>query len=160
MSICPSDHKHGLNTTCRSEHHCKCDDCREHAREYEYWREGHIRAGRPLLVDATGTIRRMRALRRLGWSSAAIAKRAGRSKQWAQGLTRNRKVSRATAKTIRTLCDELSMSIPPARTRGELASMVRARKHAERQGWPAPLAWDDDTIDDPAAMPSGVKEAA
>lgn len=43
----------------------------------------------------------------------------------------------------------------------EQASLVRrARRHATAQGWPPPLAWDDDDIDNPDASPANWKEAA
>jgi hypothetical protein len=68
-------------------------------------------------------------------------------------LTRGQ-VLAATARAAATLYDEL-WDVPPAtdshRTR---QSASRARNHAAARGWPPPAAWDDDTIDDPAAGPA------
>ena len=33
----------------------------------------------------------------------------------------------------------------------------RARSTAKRKGWAPPMAWDDDTIDDPQAKPVGLR---
>lgn len=102
--------------------------------------------GRPLKVDATGTHRRIRALMRLGWPSREIARSAG----WdcrvsVTNVLRYGKVSAASAARIRRTYDELSMKVGPS---------PWTRAYAERAGWPPPLAWDDDTIDDPKARPA------
>jgi hypothetical protein len=49
---------------------------------------------------------------------------------------------------VRDIYDQLSMQIPEGRY------VARTRNHAERMGWPPPLAWDD--IDDPDECPSGL----
>lgn len=158
--VCPPDHAHAANSTCRAAHHCKCDACREGAREYEFWRAAQRRRGRPLLVDATGTVRRIRALQRLGWSLRTISLAAGRAETWAGSLARVRSVSPATAATVRALYDDMSMRLPPTRTWQERSAVTKARNHAERAGWPPPLAWDEDAIDDPGASPAEWKDAA
>lgn len=158
--ICPPDHGHGENSTCRSLHHCKCVACTEAAKLYEFWRQGQIRAGRPLMVPAVGTIRRMRALQRLGWSLRVIAEAAGYSESWSQGITRQTTVSRRTAETVRRVYDLLSMRIPSQRTTTERSSVMRAKNYAARQGWAAPLDWDEDEIDRPDGRPAGMEKAA
>lgn len=149
--ICPPDHDHAKSGTCRSVHHCKCGPCTDRARRYENWRS---RQG-PLLVPSVGTVRRIRALNRLGWSSYALSARLGKAPCWVAGLARRNQVSRKTAAAVRRLYDELSMTVPP-----RSASSVRARNYAARMGWPPPLAWNDEHIDMPDAMPAETKEAA
>lgn len=99
-----------------------------------------------VLVDSVGTVRRLQALAALGWSCGALAERLGTTSRALQpvvaGRTKHVKAQRARA--VRDLYDALSMTV------GQSARTVTA---ARRNGWVAPLAWDDDTIDDPAALP-------
>jgi len=148
-TICPPDHAHGKNSTCRAQHHCKCEDCTTFGREYEFWRQGQLKAGRPLQVPSTGAIRRLRALQRLGWSLSAIGHAAGHTESWPHSITRQTVISTRTDKEVRAVYDALSMRIPVGTTPNEIAAITRARRYAERQGWPPPLAWDDDAIDLP-----------
>lgn len=122
---------------------------------YEYWRQAQLRAGKPLRVPIVGVLRRLRALNRLGWSRRAIAERMGRTESWLSQVTRRTFVSPETAAAVREVYDELSMRLPEASTPTERGAVFRAKTHAERMGWPPPLAWSDDTIDDPEAEPEG-----
>lgn len=114
---------------------------------YEYWRAAQKRRGRDLLVNATGTRRRIRALQRLGWSQQALADQLGMSAPWITHLMRVQRVKPATAERVSELYERLCMTLPPARTPMERASATKARRYAEKAGWPSPLAWDD--IDNP-----------
>ena len=116
----------------------------------------HMRrkAPAPRMVDATGTIRRIRALVAVGWTFRAISARAGHSKGWAVTITYSTTVQHTTADLIARLYDEMWCMKPPMGTAQERESAGRARKLAERKGWGSPLAWDDDTIDDPDAEPA------
>src|SRR5260370_105288 len=62
-------------------------------------------------------------------------------------------VAAAAARRVRKLYDKLWDQPPGEATRGQRISAAKARGHAARHNWPPPLAWDDDTIDDPAAQP-------
>jgi hypothetical protein len=111
------------------------------------------------LVDATGTIRRLRALVALGWPRAHLERRLGFSSRTAWLLTAARRtqdqVTVSTREAVRSLYDELSLEVPsPSR------ATTRARNLAAEHGWPPPLAWDDDVIDEPAGRPRGWKAAA
>ena len=64
---------------------------------------------------------------------------------------RREQVAVATAQLVRELYDELAMVTGPSQ---------RARTLAAKHGWAPPLAWDDETIDDPAARPHGVDTTA
>ncbi len=107
------------------------------------------------LVDATGTRRRLRALVALGWPLKHLQLRLGFSTRtvWLlAGSTASDEAALVNVRTrdaVRRLYDDLSLTIPaPGR------ATTRARNIAGARGWPPPLAWDDDLIDDPAATPA------
>lgn len=98
------------------------------------------------LVDATGTKRRIRALvsygysyaemaRRVGWTTANLAKLAGDD-------TVN--VTAGTARLIVDLFNELQLTP---------GTNSRAKKRGKSHGWALPMEWEEDEIDDPAATP-------
>jgi hypothetical protein len=100
-------------------------------------------------LSSVGARRRVQALAVVGWPRSHLAGRMGVSLQALSGMVRRDRMVARNARAIRGLYDELSMRAGPS---------VRAREDAERAGWLSPLAWDDDTIDDPAALPVGVAE--
>ncbi len=97
-------------------------------------------------VPAVGTVRRLRALVAIGWTQTQLCDRLG----WR--LTNGSRLFRAeagmvTADTARSVADLFGvLQMVPG-------SSQRARNQARRAGWAAPMAWDEDTIDDPAARP-------
>jgi hypothetical protein len=116
----------------------------------------------PGFVPKIGAVRRIQGLLAIGWTHAHInaagelashrsENTLGQAGDW---------INRDTHDAICRVYDQLSMtSGPSARTRGRAAKL----------GYPPPLAWDDDEIDDPAAVPqhqvqdvagSGVDQAA
>ena len=107
-------------------------------------------------VDAAGTRRRMQALAAAGWSAGRLAGLLGVERAHAGRIIRgdNPRVSAATARQVRGLYDELWDRPPPEGTRWEKTAANRTRNHARMQGWPLPAGWDDDEIDDPAAVPA------
>lgn len=147
IPICPAT-RHGPTAADYMRRGCRCPDAREAYRLYrKRHREGRQPAG---YVDATGTRRRLQALTALGYDQKHLAGRLGISRPAIGYLTGSRTstVHRATAAAAAELYDELSMRVAPA---GFTATYARAV--ARRNGWPPPLAWDDDTIGDPAARP-------
>ncbi|MDG4798962.1 hypothetical protein [Micromonospora sp. WMMD980] len=102
-------------------------------------------------IDATGTIRRIRALAAIGHTLTAIAEGIGWTLQNLSHLAhsdagpRGRHVEVRTAQAVAGLYDSWSMTVPT----GWVCD--RARRRAAELGWPPPLAWDDDQIDDPTA---------
>ena len=110
------------------------------------------------LVDSTGTRRRLQALVASGWPLYVLAGRAGLSREniWKRlGVTLTRV---STRDAVRRLYDELWDADPIAHgVRPQ--SVAKARARGLREGWPPPLAWDDDEIDDPAARPAGMRTA-
>lgn len=99
------------------------------------------------LVDATGTRRRMRALVALGWSFREQALNAGIAVDPYRRSAGVGGVRLATARMVGDVYDRLSMVRPDGRAAGW------SRQFAHRCGWFPPLAWDDDRIDDPDALP-------
>lgn len=112
----------------------------------------------PTLTPATGLTRRVRALYAIGWTCADQAREAGVSKQQITRLLRGdfQRATPATVQRVTTLYRRLSMTVPtdpPPAGRGYVPLHERARRDAARRGYAPPLAWDDDTIDDPNAEP-------
>ena len=98
-------------------------------------------------VPAVGSMRRLRALARLGWPLTASAAGAGISHPYARDIAagRVRRVSRPVADAIAAMFDARSMRPGP---------MPRVATRAKANGWAPPMAWDD--IDDPAQRPRGI----
>jgi DNA-binding CsgD family transcriptional regulator len=96
-------------------------------------------------VDATGTIRRLRALAAIGWPIAHVADRLGMYPTAVSNIARGRldhvraTTAELVAREYRALC----------RTPGP---SQRVRTEARAKGWHSPAAWDGN-IDDPAAQP-------
>ncbi|GAA5198629.1 hypothetical protein [Microbacterium jejuense] len=152
---CPQtpEHKHGENSTCRSLHHCKCADCTQFGAEYEFWRQAQIRRGRKLLIDATGTRRRIRALHTIGYSQRAIATMAGRSEPWVTHLMRVDKVKPPTAELIAGIYSRCWMNPPIGDTPTARAAITKTKRYAAAAGWAGPLDWDDiDTDPEPGTQ--------
>jgi hypothetical protein len=97
-----------------------------------------------IYLDATGSIRRVRALQAIGHSTQTIADacKTGRAKIELIVNGKQPTVREMLASKIRHAYSHLSEQ--PGRS-------VRGRNRAHREGWAPPGAWDD--IDDPAAMP-------
>lgn len=156
--VCPPDHAHGANSTCRSLHGCACDGCRAGAAATQrrlYWAR---KTGCARLVPALGAQRRIRALQRLGWSAKAIAERVDRTESWVGAILRNERITPATHRIIDRLFRDLQFTLPNPTGRHEKAAVTKARRYAERAGWAPPLAWDN--IDDPNETPQGYRKEA
>jgi lambda repressor-like predicted transcriptional regulator len=106
-------------------------------------------------VSATGTRRRLQALARIGWSPARLARQYGFHVRTLQTVTAGR-VDWVTAKTFRAVrgfFDDLWETPAPAESREARISVSRTVAWAARNCWAAPMEWDEDTIDDPDAVP-------
>lgn len=110
-------------------------------------------------VDSTGTHRRIRALVASGWSMAKIGARLGVTPSNFGSLMAAGQVTAATARSVRELYDELWDQAPPESEHRQKIAANRARNYARARGWFPPMAWDDDTIDDPASRPSTGEKA-
>lgn len=106
------------------------------------WRSGHERA----YVSAAGSRRRLRALCATGHTTHALAGEMGVTQKAVSNLSSGAQefVTVGLAKSVSDLFDRLQLS--PGRS-------AIARKRALAKGWHPPLAWDEETIDDPGAVP-------
>lgn len=95
-------------------------------------------------VPAVGTVRRLRALVAIGYTQAGLSHRIGMLPTNGSRLFTGKHtvVTAATALRVETLFNHTQLIPGPSE---------RARRRAADLGWPPPLAWDEDTIDDPAA---------
>lgn len=109
-----------------------------------------------VLVDPTGTIRRLKALMALGWPAGQLVARLGWSHRTLWVLMRSPGPIRAhTRHDVIELYAELSSRLPaPSR------QVTARRRLSQRYGWAPPAAWDDDEIDEPGATPSGHEPVA
>lgn len=99
-------------------------------------------------ASGIGVARRIQGLCTLGWSMRHQAGVLGWGMPNYHALLDQKFTSLATAAKVSGLYEQLSMTPAPT---GQGAT--RARNDARRKGWFGPLAWDDESIDDPAAMP-------
>jgi hypothetical protein len=103
-------------------------------------------------VDSCGARRRVQALAWMGWPKATVAARTGIPVTTLRTLILpSRRISFDYAARVAEVYDELSHLRGP--------SKISAGK-ARGDGFAPPLAWDDDTIDDPRARPAGIRRAA
>lgn len=105
-------------------------------------------------VDATGTHRRLKALMWLGWPSRVLAQRMGVHEAWtSRSFSSRTRVTQAVEARVRVLYDGW-WNVQPERVGVDAGEAEDTRVYARVQGWHGPLAWDDDTIDDPKALPA------
>jgi len=147
-SACPGT-RHGTYVA-HTKYGCRCPDAREDLRLYTKRRkQGRAPVRR---IDATGTIRRVKALWTIGHNSDTIAAAITNHGQYLsadsiRNIARGRRwVTPATHAAIHYAYDALSM------TRG---TSLLTHLRATAAGYHPPLAWDDETIDDPDAKPLG-----
>lgn len=103
-------------------------------------------------IDPTGTRRRVQALQTLGWSRPRLGAEIGITDSNFKACLRNPTVSARFARKVAGLYDRLWSQRPE--DHGVKAWVAdRIRRDAAAAGYASPLAWDDDTIDDPKAQP-------
>lgn len=104
------------------------------------------------MVPAIGARRRLQALAALGYSYVEVGELLGTAGSNVAFLAnRKRMIRPETDSKVLIVYDKLSMVIPPDCRRKSYA-LTFARKN----GYLPPLAWDDETMDDPYALPSGL----
>ncbi len=142
--VCPkARHVHGTRGAYQKDG-CRCFPCRIASSDADA-RADYRDVG--VFVPRVGTIRRLEALHAVGWSESDIARRLGVSKQAVQGWRTHRsdRILATTAASVAGVYDRLWDKPATGRMR------ARTLNWAARNRWFPPLAWDDDTIDDPAA---------
>ena len=118
------------------------------------WQHGNARAllniGEPTIgrIGATGTTRRLQALAVMGHNLRVVAEMTGIPESSLSVIRSGRcaRVEVRNASAVAGAYEQLSM------TRGKSSPSF-----ALSRGWVGPLSWDDDTIDDPASRPCGVR---
>ena len=100
-------------------------------------------------VDGTGSRRRLRSLVAVGWPQRELAERC----DWVyENLNtfinhEDRGLTAAAARRVAAVFTELQLH-------PEGGPSTKSRRLARAKGWVPPLAWDEDTIDDPHARPA------
>lgn len=107
------------------------------------------------VVDGTGTMRRLQALACLGWSIKRLAARTTVDHQALRGALHGGQVLARTARAVVDLYEQLwdSPPVPDPGNWRDSGGINRTVNAARAAGWAPPIAWDDETIDDPDAMP-------
>lgn len=104
------------------------------------------------LIDGTGTRRRVQALGVRGWSRNWIGEKTGMWQHTFRRAIQQDRVTARLARRVAAIYDEY-WNQDPLEHGISLNAVARVRAQASRAGWDGPLAWDDDTIDDPKAVP-------
>lgn len=101
-------------------------------------------------IPAVGTTRRLQALVAFGYTQSDLCSRLGMSATNGTCLFSGAQVlvTATTARKVEALFDALQLIPGPS---------DRARQRAARRGWAPPLAWDEDTIDNPDAVAEGAR---
>jgi len=100
-------------------------------------------------TDGTGTWRRYEALQWMGWPVTKIAAEVGVKPSTLSTMRARRgAVSHRVARAMAALYERWSATPGPSQ---------RTATKARKRGYASPWAWDDETIDDPAAAPQGVE---
>lgn len=105
------------------------------------------------VTGSTGTQRRLQALMVRGWSIPKVAAACGFNRQRLDHAMAGKPVLADTVQKVKAAYDQMWDTDPPAVTKEEKSSISRSKGLARRRGWHGPLAWDEETIDDPAAEP-------
>lgn len=103
-------------------------------------------------IDPTGTRRRVQALATLGWTHVYLAGQVGVAPTNFRRAMCQERVTARFARAVHQIYNELWMRAPQEHEVSE-GMVVRTVRAARRKNWPGPLAWDDDTIDNPQAQP-------
>ncbi|MFF8406934.1 hypothetical protein ACF06P_35565 [Streptomyces sp. NPDC015684] len=104
------------------------------------------------VINAVGTVRRLRALVAVGWPQQHVAEAMGWTPSNFGQLLRSESVIVRTARLVQDVYDRLHRT-DPAKHSATPLGMERARQRAAALGWAPVGAWDDETIDDPEAFP-------
>lgn len=103
-------------------------------------------------VDATGTLRRLRALGAMGFPDLVLARELDMYPANFDDLVLRSTVTVGTARKVTALYDR-AWNADPRDFGATDQGVTRTLARAAAEGWPSPLAWDDDSIDDPDAEP-------
>ncbi|NUP16596.1 MAG: hypothetical protein HOZ81_10905 [Streptomyces sp.] len=103
-------------------------------------------------INATGTTRRLQALVAVGWPQQHLADELGWTPTNLSARIVADTVTVKTARTVRDVYDRV-WNVDPLSHGASYGGITRAKNRAAEARWAPVGAWDDDTIDDPAAFP-------
>lgn len=107
--------------------------------------------GATVVVDSTGTRRRLEALIALGWSVQRLADDYTLDRQALDSALAWVPVQAKTAVTVKAMFETIGDQRAPETTHRERISAARSRNRSQAKDWAPPAAWDDDDLDDPYA---------
>lgn len=148
-------HQHGTAVMYVNDH-CRCDPCRKaHNAKMGHRRRmvAYGRWGDNAIIPAVGSRRRIEALMTLGWSLPRLAEQLGISHSVLWHKLGQSKITPPVAKRIAELYDRLWDQRPTPANGAEACGITKTVNRAKRLRYAPPLAWDDDTIDDPDTQP-------
>lgn len=103
-------------------------------------------------VPAVGTVRRVQALVAAGFPQPRLAYWLGMDGPTLAQLMTEAVVPVTTARVMASIYDRVCLA-DPAKFGVDPANIHRTKERAAQLGWAPVGAWDDDAIDDPAAVP-------
>lgn len=104
-------------------------------------------------LNNIGTRRRLQALVCLGYSISRLGREIGITPSNMHKLMEADLVTARTARAVRELYNQIWGHPNDPTMWQDKGAATRARNYAKKHGWVSPLAWDDDTIDNPDAAP-------
>lgn len=111
----------------------------------------NMAAGR--VIDSTGTLRRLQALVTIGWSMSRLGEHINVTPGNMVKLMNSTQTTAGRARQVKALYEKLWNQPQQGHDQRSRISANRSRSYAKKRGWYPPMAWDDDTIDNPATMP-------
>lgn len=143
--------RHKICAACSKANRIQMDDYRKRV---------YLHGGRSLMVPSAGTRRRLQALQAMGWNFREVGKKIGADSSALSNIASvsninvyrvKMKVYPETAEKVTAVYDEMAMIPPPDDwLHRRTATMARDR------GYLPPLCWDDELIDDPYGLPTGL----
>lgn len=134
---CPPDHPHGAKSTCYSEHHCGCDDCRAwRVREFHKYESRRRSATVQQFRPATDVVGHLSLLVGDGWRYADIEAVSGVTKPTIVRIMRGH-TKRVTVETA----DAILGTVPEMRDRKKPSRFVPATGTTRRVQALARMGW-------------------
>ncbi|MFE5368122.1 hypothetical protein [Streptomyces mirabilis] len=112
---------------------------------FEYIHDRHV-------IDGTATRRRLQALAAIGFPFRRLGEHLPLHPVQVGHTARSEKVQAGTHRAVAAAYKKLAHQNPTEHGIRP-GTALKIRRYAQAQGWAPPIAWDDDTIDDPNAHP-------
>lgn len=148
--VAPDDPRHGTNAGYQAEYAhggraATCAACRAAEVAYQRKRSRLKAYGKPMTVNAAGTIRRLQALMAIGHSGEVLAERLGVRRSNLPSQAKALSVRADMAERVKKLYAELVCRDGPSDI---------TRRRAEKAGWATPDQWLGRDMDDPTVSPA------